>query len=233
MSDHDNQAGVMCLSEVLSELRKRVESNGIILTEGRDIQLLEEKIQYCQKNLTVFLSTRGNVCPPDDVFYILGRAGDDNMPACLVAGRIGRFSGWTLRRYLDAYIPTVLTNDDGQPAELAKQQPRVWDTSPLRPAYLCELWTSERFRGKGIAQDMVKIAMIVSQLKWQPDLTWALMAHDDVVKRGLSLKYGWTHHVEDALRWARPPREIPAKVWYVGLTPSGLFDLAERHLPER
>lgn len=218
------------ISHIVSKLKSEIEAHGIWFTEGSDVKALEAEIETTDKELTVLLSRRGNLYQPGDIFYILGRESDTHSPVCLVAGRRDRFSGWSMRRYLEEYVPKVMTFSDREPAKLSDRQPGFWNMAPQNPAYLCELWTAKCFRNKGIAQNMVKLAQMYAFLKWQPDLIWALMSDDDVSGKGLALKYGWTQVVEDALWWDLPPREIPEKVWYVGTTPVGLSDLVERHL---
>ncbi|MBO6755704.1 MAG: hypothetical protein JJ902_05225 [Roseibium sp.] len=228
-----SQIEFLKIAEAIHVRREYLTRQSITLTEGTSVADLENETIDTSKHLTVLLSRKFNTYQPADVFYIAGRD-EAGALVSVCAGRRDWYSGWSIAKYLEEYLPRVLTGKDGEPAALRSVARALHTIKPTNAAYLCELWVSEKLRGNGLAPIMVQIAQLQALVRWQPDLIWALMADHDNWERGLAKFYGFTRQHRDVLRWAHEPVEIPASVWFVANDRESLCDMmtGSPHLDE-
>ncbi len=71
--------------------------------------------------------------------------------------------------------------------------------------YHGEVWISREFRHAKLCSTFVRIGMIISLVKWQPNVIWGLTSGDRAT-RGLSIRMGYPHAERGFLKWNIPPQ---------------------------
>lgn len=109
---------------------------------------------------------------------------------------------------------------------MAERQPLFAAKICGRVAYLGDLYVEPKFRNKGVAAALVKIAQIDAADEWNPDFIYGWMTPADVGSH-LFPAYGFTAVHAAGIRWSVPPGTIGGNLVFVGNNQSDLSDLIE------
>ena len=214
------------LREAWGVLKSQLHENGFCLRRGASFECLEDLVSDSQKpTLTEHFRTETNTYLPDQAFWIAVETFTGELVA-RIAIRIDDLGSQSLLDYWRRYWKRCYPGASGGHAEIAEKQPMFAAEICGRVSYLGDLYVEPKFRNKGVATALVKVAQIDAADEWNPDYVYGWMTPADV---GSSLfpAYGFTAVHSSGIRWAIPPGTIGDNLVFVGNTRSGLTDLIE------
>lgn len=214
------------LREAWGVLKSQLHENGFCLRRGDSFECLESLIRGSQKPaLTEHFRTDANTYFPDQAFWIAVETFSGELVA-RVATRVDDLGSQSLLEYWRRYWKRCYPGATGGRAEIAENQPRFAAEIHGRIAYLGDLYVESKFRNKGVATALVKVAQIDAADEWNPDYVYGWMTPADVGSN-LFPAYGFTSVHSAGIRWSVPPGTISDNLVFVGNSRSSLIDLIE------
>ncbi len=157
----------------------------------------------------------------------LGFSGHDANGKTLVtaAMRCDDLGGWSLDRYVSEYWERAYRGEDGEPVALETGSLDFARDIRGNVAYIGEGYVDESCRDNNLAAYVVRLCIVLSQLKWSPDYIYGWMANKHAY-RGLFLRWGYTTCYPNGMKWVNAPSNPDyGNLCFLGCDESGVAQL--------
>ncbi|MEI2386067.1 hypothetical protein [Breoghania sp. JC706] len=216
-------------SQALQYLRDKIVEEKIydlkVGTDWEEIELLASETE--KKYIGEHFRRAINTTPPEDGFWIAGLDKDGSLVA-MVAARLQRTGGWSLRRYWNEYFPRAYKSSSGGPVELARNQTGFADRIGGDVAYIGEGWVGHDWAGHALSVLFVQMASVLACQLWRPSYLYGWMRPRHAL-RGTAIKWGFTECYPEAIRFDAPPVEGDLEaLYFVGLPAEGAKEMIAR-----
>jgi len=195
----------LAVVRTMTALEQAIAEMGLTIVSSGDFQVFSDLRKTVRKGLvSPMFDTSVNVLDDMNSFWIEARDQQGNLIALQACRRdyIDRnLAEWVPRWMGGLYL---LRSELIIPTRLVVPANSITHRLQGPGVYHGEVWIDRDFRNAKLCGTFVRIGMIVSLIKWQPNVIWGLTSGDRAT-RGLSIRMGYPHAERGFLKWDIPP----------------------------
>lgn len=195
----------LAVTRTMAVLEQTIQEMGLTLTSASDFDAFSELRKSVRRGMvSPMFDTSVNILDDMNSFWIQARDDDDNLIGLQACRRdyIDRnLAEWVPRWMSGLYL---LRSELIVPTRLIVPSNSITHSLKGPGVYHGEVWIDNNFRNAKLCSTFVRIGMIISLIKWQPNVIWGLTSGDRAT-RGLSIRMGYPHAERGFLKWDIPP----------------------------